>query len=177
MVVKFHKLDESTNDLFVAMYSDATLGSMPNAGSQGAYIILLASQPGKFSPIWRNSKKIRRVVRSTLAAATMAMADGIDASIFICTLLGELISGIPDPTSTPIVCFTDCKSLHDALKSQKHVSEKRLRLEMSGIKELMECCQIRDVKWCDTHSQLANCLTKKGASSSILRKALGTGSL
>lgn len=59
------------------MYSDASLGNMPNGGSQGGFIILLAIQSGKFSPIWWNSKKIRRVVRSTLAAETLAMADGI----------------------------------------------------------------------------------------------------
>ncbi|KAJ8050059.1 hypothetical protein HOLleu_03109 [Holothuria leucospilota] len=80
--LKFQRLDASLNDLFIAMYGDASLGNMPNGGSQGGYIVLLASHSGRFSPIWWNSKRIRRVVRSTLAAETLDLAEGIDSSIF-----------------------------------------------------------------------------------------------
>ena len=43
--------------------------------------MFLADKDGKFSPICWNSKKIRRVVRSTLAGETLAMADGIDSAM------------------------------------------------------------------------------------------------
>ena len=45
---------------------DASIGNLPDGGTQGGYIIFLANEKGKVIPIW-NSKKIRRVVRSTLA--------------------------------------------------------------------------------------------------------------
>lgn len=43
-----------------------------------------------------------------------------------------------DHHSVPIVCVTDNFSLVDALKSTKFVAEKRLRLEISSIKELIQ---------------------------------------
>ena len=115
--LKFRNLG-SKNELKLVVFSDASLGNMPNGGSQGGYLILLVGESGKFSPIWCNSKKIRRVVRSTLAAETLALAEGIDNGIFLCTLLAELVYGKSDPTTFPIECYTDCKSLYEALKSE-----------------------------------------------------------
>lgn len=177
--LKFQSVSANLNEgvLHVVLYTDAALGNMPDGGSQAGYLIMLAGDSGTFSPIWWNSKKIRRVVRSTLAAETLAMAEGIDASIFICTLLGELVYGKPEANLFPIVCFTDCKSLHDALKSPKFVSEKRLRLEISGIKEQLQKGQVKRVEWISSDLQLADCLTKKGAVNNELRKALHSGVL
>jgi hypothetical protein len=126
---------------------------MPNGGSQGRYLVLLVGESGRFSPIWWNSKKICTVViRSTLAAETLALAEGIDNSIFLCTLLAELMYGCkPYPAIFPIECHTDCNSLYEALKSVKSVSEKRLRLDITSIKELIGAKQITSVNWCSTN--------------------------
>ena len=70
-----------------------------------------------------------------------------------------------------MVCVTDNYSPVDAIKSTKSVTEKRLRLEISGIKELIQTKRIQHVLWSATKEQLADCLTKKGASSLLLLKA------
>ena len=109
------------------------------------------------------------MVRSTLAGETLAMAEGIDVAIFVSTLFTELTTGTPAPDGLPLICMTDCKSLHDALKSTKQVSEKRLRLEISGVKELMEKNIVKEVisKAAASSSRrkdffgLLNCITKK----------------
>ncbi|CAB4000760.1 PREDICTED: uncharacterized protein LOC106817603 [Paramuricea clavata] len=93
------------------------------------------------------------------------------------TLLAELMYGKPYPTMFPIECYTDCNSLYESLKSVKSVSEKRLRLNISSIKELIEAKQITSVNWCSTNRQLADSLTMKGASPKVLRNALQTGIL
>ena len=71
-----------------------------------------------------------------------------------------------------LVYVTDNRSLFDALKSTKQVTEKRLRLEISSIKELIQSKKIKEMFWSDTKGQLADCLTKKGASALVLLKAL-----
>lgn len=71
--------------------------------------------------------------------------------------------------------MTDNHSLYDALKSTKQVTEKRLRLDISGIKELIQNKIIKMVLWSETKAQLADCLTKKGASPLVLLKALSEG--
>lgn len=176
MHLTFQRLG-SDSDISLVVFSDAALGNLPDGGSQGGYLILLVGESGKFSPIWWNSRKIRRVVRSTLSAETLSMSDAIDMAVFIATLYSELTKGQPDPTNLNVLCITDCKSLVDAVKSSKCVLEKRLRIEMSAIKELIENGQIKDVQWCDTTKQLADSLTKSGASSLLLRKTLQMGEL
>lgn len=160
----------------LTVFADASLGNLDSGGSQGGYFICLTGEDGSMSPLCWNSKRIRRVVRSTLAAETNAMADGVDMGIFLASLFSEVNGNVIDPQSLPIVCKTDCKSLFDALKSTKDVSEKRLRVEMNGIKEQFDQKQLR-VDWVRTNEQLADCLTKKGASSGSLMAVLEGGHL
>ena len=173
--LKFQHLGDGKLSLVV--FSDASLGNLPDGGSQGGHLVFLVGETGKFSLINWNSKKLRRVVRSTLAGETLAMADGIDEAIFISTLYSELTSGKPDTNMLPLVCITDCKSLYEAVKSTKLVTEKRLRIEISGIKELIDSRQVKKFLWSESKKQLADCLTKKGASPLMLMKILEEGIL
>ena len=159
------------------IYTNALLGNLPDGGTQGGYIIFLTNEKGKAIPICWNSKKNRRVVRSTLAGETLAMAERIDVAIFVSTLFTELFKGTPATDGLPWICMTDCKSLHDALKSTKQVGEKCLRLEISGIKELMEKNVVKEVKWQTSHTQLVDCLMKRGASLAKLLQVLQEGKI
>ena len=58
--------------------------------------------------------------------------------------------------------MTDNKSLVDALYSTKMMTDRWLRLNILGIKSMLEKKEIDSVKWIDTKSQLADGLTKKG---------------
>jgi hypothetical protein len=169
VTLKFQNLGASQLQLVV--FSDASLGNLPDGGTQGGHFIVLMGQDGLFSPLCWQSKRIRRVVRSTLAGETLALADGIDNAIFLSTLYKELML----EELLPIRCVVDNHSLCDAIKSTKFVSDKRLRLEISSIKELIERKQIQHVQWSTSKEQLADCLTKKGASPYILLKAIGEG--
>lgn len=66
---------------FLVFFSDASMGNLPDDGAQSGQLIMLMGDDEKFSPISWQSKRIRRVVRSTLA-----LADGIDNGMLICTL-------------------------------------------------------------------------------------------
>ena len=128
MLMKYQHLGPD-NELSLTVFCDASFGNLRDGGSQGGYLILLVGEDGKFSPIWWNSKKLRRIVRSTLAAETLSMADGIDMAVFLSTLFAELTTGKVGEPALPIVCVTDCMSLFDAIKSNKLVTEKRLRIK------------------------------------------------
>ena len=175
VTLKFRKLGNDNIRLLV--FSDSSLGNLSDGGTQGGHFVALVGQNGHFSPITWQSKRIRRVARSTLASETLAMADAIDSAIFLASLYTEIMSGKADPTHLPITCLTDCHSLWDAIRSTKQVSEKRLRLEISSIRELIQTGQIESVKWIETKHQLADCLTKKGASCHNLLRALQDGVL
>lgn len=160
--------------LKMVTFTDASFANLSDGGTQGGHLIVLMGENGHFCPISWQSKRIKRIVRSTLAGETLAMSEGIDGAIFLSTLFSELSNGsIARPV--PIICVTDNFSLVDAIRSTKSVTEKRLRLEISSIKELIQTKKVYQVLWSETKDQLADCLTKKGASSALLLKALHEG--
>lgn len=155
--MKFQYLGEDSS-LKLVMFSDSSVGNLPDGGTQGGHLIMLMGEAGRFLPICWQSKRIRRVVRSTIAGETLALEDGIDSAVFLATLYSELCT----QNNLPTVCVTDNHSLFDAIKSTKSVTEKQLRLEISSIKELLSSGTIQQVMWSATKEQLADCLTKKG---------------
>ena len=68
--------------LKIVAYTDASFGNLIDGGSQGGYIIFLVGSYDKDIPIAWQSKRVRRVVKSTLAAETVAMVDMAEACIF-----------------------------------------------------------------------------------------------
>ena len=160
------------NDIDLVIFSDSSLGNLCDGGTQGGQFILLRGKSGMFSPLTWQSKRIRRVARSTLAAETLALADAIDNGVFLCTLFNELTCGLSKPENLKVTCITDNHSLFDAMKSTKHVSEKRLRLDINGIKEFLQTSPGNKIVWVETCFQLADCLTKKRSFSTSTAEGL-----
>lgn len=173
VALKFHFLGDE-NSLELVVFSGASLANLPDGGTQGGHFIALRGENEHFSPLSWQSKKIRRVVRSTLAGEALALSDGVDSAIYLATLHAELTTGQAKP-GLPIVCLTDNHSLFDAVRSTKFVADKRLRLEISSLKEMIQRQQIKLIQWISAKIQLANCLTKRGASALNLLKALSDG--
>ena len=67
-----------------------------------------------------------------------------------------------------IIAYIDNCSVIEALESTKQADNKRLRIDISAIKESILKNEIKSVKWCPRTSKLAKTLTKKGAQSNIL---------
>ena len=74
-------------------------------------------------------------------------------------------------TQIQIHCFVDNKSVVESLLSGKEVEGRLSRIDMAAIEEMVERKQI-SVSWVGTSNQLADCLTKRGASTEKLREAL-----
>ncbi|KAK9523757.1 hypothetical protein VZT92_017657 [Zoarces viviparus] len=174
VILRFQYLGRDSS-LKLVVFSDSSMGNLPDGGTQGGHLVMLMGENGRFSPICWQSKRIRRVVRSTLAGETLALADGIDSAVFLATLYSELTTGDCTRNNLPIVCVTDNHSLLDAVKSTKTVTEKRLRLEISSVKELVHSGTIQQIMWSASKEQLADCLTKKGTSALVLLRALSEG--
>ena len=120
---------------------------------------------------WK-ANKIKRVVRSTLASEALAFQDGLEALV----MYKKLILEIFDSISLPLIAKVDNKSLVVSLHSTHAVEEKLLRLNMASIKQLMEEHEI-NVSWIAGEFQLADCLTKRGASGEKLLAVMQSGAL
>ena len=78
---------------------------------------------------------------------------------------------------SPVDMYTDSRSLYDASQTTSLVSDRRLRVELSAIREKKEEGEI-NMNWVKGDTQLADALlTKKGASPHRLLKVLGEGKI
>ena len=103
----------------IICFSDASLGNLRDGGSQGGCIIFLCKDSNVI-PIGWQSKKIRRVVKSTLAAETLAMEEACEMAIMIRCIFCELLNlDNTDMDVLKIKCKTDNKSLVDSVYSTK----------------------------------------------------------
>ena len=172
--IRFPKLD-NIQDLQLIVYSDASYANLADGGSQGGQIIFLADSSLNCCPLMWKSTRIKRVVKSTLAAETLAFVEGCDMAFLMAKITAEIISNKRD-TVLPIVCMTDNKSLFEAAQTVKTIKDTRLRVEMSIVREMLEKNEIR-IQWIQSNQQLANVLTKNGAPCEPLLKVLRNGHL
>lgn len=147
-------------------FSDAAHANLKGHASQLGYVIFLVDDNGCANVIKWCSKKISRVVKSSLAAETLALLETADNAFFLKRLLESMLC-IPD--CIEVCCFTDNKSIVDHVsKSTTTVKDFRLRVDMACLRDMLNRKEISYLKWVDTHHQLADCLTKSTASSKNL---------
>ena len=138
-------------------------------------MILLGDEDGNVCPIHWQSKKIKRVVKSTLAAECLALQEGADAGFYIKTILTEILK--VKAVDVEMECFTDNKSLYESLHSSKTLEEKRLILDEAIMKDMMQKGEVNKVQWIDKKFQIADPLTKGTASSETLCDVLKRGNI
>ena len=167
----------------LVVYTDASWANAEELRSQAGYLVFLAG-PEVFTVggdqasllDWR-SHRIKRKCRSTLAAETMSLDAGFDAGLFARELLAEILIQDYQPTQCgdlpvhvlPVHPVTDCRSLYDLVTKDGPLNatqEKRLTLDIGAIRESAEELDresenLKSIfRWADTHSQLADHLTK-----------------
>ena len=163
----------SPDNSVMLLYTDASFQNLYDGGSQGAYFIIIFDlQSHYFYPISWSSHRIKRVVKSTLAAETLSLIEGLDTALFLNEIMLFLLQ-----KKMKIYAVIDSKQLHDSINSSKCITEKRLRVDISSIKLLKEQGEIEDVKWVSASKQLADTLTKKSAIPESLLRNLESGKI
>ena len=131
-------------------------------GSIGGQLIFLSDKKGKVALINWHSGKVKRVVRSTLAAETLSLVEGLEDAIFHRMIVSELSGKKSDRFD--IKAVIDNRSCVEALNSTHQVEDKRLRIEIGEIKEMIFGGVVKDISWVPGSAQIADALTKAGAS-------------
>ena len=86
VTLQFQPLD-CADGFTIECYGDASFGNLPEGGSQGGLVIFLVDSHGVKCPLAWQSKKVRRVVKSALAAETLALLDAAETGVYLATLL------------------------------------------------------------------------------------------
>ena len=99
------------------------------------------------------------------------MTDGCDLSFYVSQIANHIYK-----QNIKNTIITDNKSLNDTIQSSNLISDKRLRIDLSALREMYDKNEI-EVKWVTTNSQVSNVLTKRGANRQDLVNILETGQL
>ena len=158
--------------LHIQVFTDGSFNSLPKSGNQGGQIVLLCDKQQNCSMLAWNSSRLKIVTRSTLAAETLAICDGCELALYTASLLNA-----SKLTENPqVIVVTDSRSLFEALGSSKQVSDKRLRLDVGSLREMIKRDEIT-INWVQGSRQLSDALTKHGASWRYLTTVMETGNL
>ena len=90
-----------------------------------------------YAPISWKSRKIQRVVRSRLAAETLAMEEALEECFITRPMLLEIYKRDDKSGLFPIHCYTDSKLLLESVHSTKTLKEKRLKVDVCVIRETL----------------------------------------
>ena len=180
-------------------FSDASFASHHKPNSYAGSITVATHQDISkniecpISPLMWGSKKIQRVVTSTLSAETASLASALDQLSWLrlywkwlhdprtewhkpeealCKVEPAIsVTTIPQDSDLAV---TDCKSLYDLITrtAPPSCSEFRVQLVARSIKEILR--EGINLRWVHTGAQLADCLTK-AMEARFLRETLSHG--
>lgn len=197
----------SPEDVRFLAFSDASFASRKVPDSHAGMIILathkdiLSNVSSPISPISWSSKKIQKVVTSTLSAETMALDSTLDQMSWIRLFWAWLrdssvnwkkpheslqnlpaaiasptakLQSMPEATLPEAIAATDCKSLFDLVTktAPPNCAEFRTQLHARSIKDLLD--ENITLRWVHSGAQLADALTKV-MESSFLRSTIQGG--
>ena len=89
--IKFSKIEQSDGELKLVVYADASHANLPDGASSTAGHLVFIAGGDKASVLSWRSSKIRRVVRSSTAAESLALSDALDDALFLREMISELI--------------------------------------------------------------------------------------
>lgn len=169
-------------------FGDASFASPKQLSSHQGTIIcatnqkLNSNEQAPISPLIWTSKKISRVVRSTLSAEAFSMSRSVDQLGWMRLLWGVLVIPNFDWRNPAVglkqlpvsIIVTDCKSLYDLVTrlAMPSCEEYRTTLEVLLIRE--RCSEHSVFRWIPTSLQLADPLTK-AMDAALLRTVLASG--
>lgn len=154
-VISFPNLSNKVNDWKIMVFTDAALCNLSNGtGSTAGYIVWLMDCHGKCSPLSWHAGKIKRVVRSTIAAEALSLQEGLESAFYYRKMLEDIL-GVSTKT-IPIVAYIDNKSVIEAIHSTKLVDDKRLRVDIAAISQSLARNEVSEIKWCPGKTHLAD---------------------
>jgi hypothetical protein len=176
IALNFSRIGKREN-LRIKLYTDASFNNQENKvrSTEGRVLLLEDKESTKASIFSWKTKKITRVCRSVKAAETRALENGLDEAIHFARMVTEIYDGdvnLKAPKQIEVAALTDNKGLWDNLNNTRQCDEKLLRNSIALMKEMLENCEVKSVKWVETGDMLADILTKKGGNSRWIKNIL-----
>ena len=176
--ILYKKLEPSI--WYVTVFCDASHNSICNGqGSVAAYLVFLSNGYEKGERrlcnilAWKSSK-IKRVCKSTTEAETLSLSEAVEEADLIRDQIKEM-TGLDDNLIRMEV-FSDARNCVENLNNRIPPNGTRTyRNEFAMIKRLKDEKRIKNLAWVPGDEQMADSLTKLGASKVDLIETLNSG--
>ena len=156
-------------NMTIMIYNDSSFGNLNGSGSQGGFIRnLVDNQENCMSLMWQ-SKGLKCVVKSAMNAETLTQVEAAEAGFWISSIITEIYNL---KQNVLVEWRTDSHQLYDAVHSITAITDKRLRIDIALLQEMLLKKEISRIKWIASYKKIADCLTKQGASSNNLISTL-----
>ena len=164
-------------DWALVAFTDASTKKIDGLFHVAGHIVFLVNQKTHRSiPLTWASKKISRVVHSSLMAETIAATMLIGTIFFIKESLKQVYGKVSGDLKTLVL--VDNKDLHEAVHSIKTPGEKRCTPEIFQLKQAMVLDNlITELRLVPGHLQMADALTKPGRPGQEMMEAIRLGRL
>jgi hypothetical protein len=155
-------------------FVDASFANNKDLSSQLGYVIILATEdhPDDQTAIltgniihW-SSTKSKRVTRSVLASEIYAMTAGVDMALTIASTIKQITAQLNFPDIPTVVC-TDSYSLYECVVKLGTTKEKRLMIDILGLRQSYERRELLEVRWISGDTNPADALTKQGSNTAL----------
>ena len=173
--IRYNAMDLQRGDIKVVFYSDASLGNLPNKVDSGRGYLVFISDGKNANLIAWAANKIKRTVHSVFGSETLGCVEAIAEAIYVRQILSEILYNDPRKTVIPIVGYIDSNQLAQQIRSTKQSTDKRMILDIAGIRQTVHSGEVEEINWIPTREMLADCLTKKNADSQSLKDVLERG--
>ena len=171
--IKFNKL--RSRQWYISVFSDASLKGLPDKTSSAMGYVILLSEGFKAGErracnilSWK-SCKTKRITASTYDAETLSLSTALEEAVFIKELMTRMLG--TGQEEILIEAWCDCNDSVSAIIANKPLTNQNNRLaalEIARIKEMRELKMIDSINWCPSVHQLADVLTKRGASNEAI---------
>ena len=165
-----------SNDWIIVGVGDASNRTNGDVYAIAGYVILLVNKKTSAATVidW-SSKKIERVVTSSLAAETLSLQKMASNLYFVRKLLKELIGNHAD--SIPCLALIDNQDLFSCIHNIKSCEDKRLLADIINIRQhIHDDRTINEVRFIPREEMIADCLTKKTKDGEKVMDIFRTGS-
>ena len=164
-------------DWIIVAYADAATKKVDNAYSVAGYVVFLVNEKNNYAvPLTWSSKKIERVVTSSLGAEALAMVKVIGIVYFIKEILKQMYGVTAG--DIPCLVLTDSKDLYESVHNIKNPQDKRLIGDILQIKQAIAIDNIiTEVRHVSGSEMLADPLTKGGLNADELLNVIRCGVL
>ena len=168
-VLRFQSLGDLT-ELKVCAWGDAAFQNLPKGGTQGGFLIALVGPNETNAPLLWSSRRIPRVVKSTIAAEVIMAGITLDAGCSIRDLVYEVLTtkrpmraGQMDGRfdSIPLYQFCDAKNVVEHAKSVSRLpEERRLLADFLVLSDAVQSGEIKKLMHVRDEHMVADGLTK-----------------